>query len=442
MAENMLTNRHDVEQAINDSMFQEAREVGALAGSRFGAMTASTYGQAAMQGRALGGLLGGQDPRMRRQDLIDEFMHAFPEPPQTKKDYLDMSKKASELELYGIQGQLLEIAATIPKKKIATTGQIDAFMGSMRLMQGTNFMLDDYLETQVDPAVWKKMTDPEKQSYRTDVKAQFNDILKEYGAYLGTLDLSPQDIDQMMFTKEGRILNMARFKQYLEAPMNAGNMFAKHLYDNNHLILEALGGGNGGGNGDTETIMKGDGTDIVGDGTYLATLYNEGLGDKLVTDGDNRNDYDNLSKVDKNEFNAARHLDVMTDLNNIYANFSGKGYKEGRTAIESTGGGLMAEEQMTGTELNIENQDDAIQAWIHPWWEPTGVSTALGDAMKYFMSKPPAEFEKFKKNPKKYFIENILRGQYYTMGKDEQWNTADDVLIDSETDIPLMWGIQ
>ena len=120
----------------------------------------------------------------------------------------------------------------------------------------------------------------------------------------------------------------------------------------------------------------------------------------------------------------------------------GKGYIENRKISESGGGGLVAEENLTGIEVNIENQDDAIQAWMHPWWEPTGVSTALGDAMKYFMSKPPAEFEKFKKNPKKYFIENILRGQYYKAGKDGILGTADDVLIDPEIEIPVMWGIQ
>ena len=434
----MLTNRHDVEQAINDAMFTEATTFGGLSSARDAPMTASTYGQAALQGRAIGGMLGGKDPRMRRQDLVDELMQEFPQP-QTKDEFLATAKRAGELGLYEIQGQFLEYASQIPKKKLATKAMIDAFMGNMKLMQGTNFMIDDYLQTQVNPKVWKNMSEPQKQSYRTDIKDQFKDIINGYGLHIGTLDLSPQEIDQMMFSNEGQILNMARFKQYLEPLSRGGNIFAKHLYDNNHLMVEALGSG---GNGDTQTIIQGDGTDIVGDGTYLATLYNEGLGDKLVTEGENRNDYDNLSKKDKSEFNSAKHIDMVTDLNNIYSNFIGKGYIENRTVVESGGGGLLAEEKMSGAELTIENQDDAIQAWIHPWWTTGVFSTARGDAMKYFMSKPPAEFEKFKKNPKKYFIENILRGQYYTKGKDEILGTADDVLIDPERDIPILWGIQ
>lgn len=437
----MLTNRHDVEQAINDAMFEEAATFGALGGSRFGAMTASTYGQAALQGRAIGGMLGGKDPRMRRQDLVDELMQEFPQP-QTKDEFLATAKRAGELGLYEIQGQFLKVASDIPKKKIATEAQIDSLMGNLRLTQGADWMLDDYLIKNIvaDFATYKE---PEKSKYRTDVKAQFEDIINGYGAYLGTLDLEPSQIYDMMFTDKGKMQNIILFKEYLQPLSDANNMFATHLLNNNHVIQQMMENSNNGkGNGDTQTIIQGDGTDIVGDGTYLATLYNEGLGDKLVTEGEDRNDYDNLSEVARNNFNAARHLDVMTDLNNIYQNFIGKGYIENRKISESGGGGLVAEQNMTGIELNIENQDDAIQAWIHPWWEPTGVTTAFGDAMKYFMSKPPAEFEKFKKNPKKYFIENILRGQYYTIGKDEQWNTADDVLIDSETDIPLMWGMQ
>ena len=435
----MLTNRHDVEQAINDAMFEEAATFGALGGSRFGAMTASTYGQAALQGRAIGGMLGGQDPRMRRQDLVDELMQEFPQP-QTKDEFLATAKRAGELGLYQIQGQFLEVASQIPKKKIATEAHIDALMGNLRLTQGADWMLDSYLkENIVSKKVWEGYSDTEKNKYRTDVKDQFKDIITGYSTFLGTLDLEPSEIYDMMFTPKGKIKNITLFKEYLQPLSDANNMFATHLLNNNHLILKAM---ESGGNGDTKTIIDSDGTDIIGDGTYLATLYNDSLGDKLVTEGDNRNDYDNLSKKDKSEFNSSKKMDMVTVLNDIYANFSGKGYKEGRTVVESGGGGLMAEEKMTGEELTIENQDDAIQDWIHSSFDLAGMLTARGDAMKYFLSKPPAEFEKFKKNPKKYFIENILRGQYYTIGKDEQWNTADDVLIDSETDIPLMWGIQ
>jgi len=440
MAENMLTNRHDVEQAINDAMFEEAATFGALGGSRFGAMTASTYGQAALQGRAIGGMLGGKDPRMRRQDLVDELMQEFPQP-QTKDEFLATAKRAGELGLYEIQGQFLKVASQIPKKKIATEAQIDSLMGNLRLTQGADWMLDDYLIKNI-VADFASYKEPEKSKYRTDVKAQFEDIINGYGAYLGTLDLEPSQIYDMMFTDKGKMQNIILFKEYLQPLSDANNMFATHLLNNNHVIqqmMENSNNGNGKGNGDTQTIIQGDGTDIEG-GTYLATIYNDSLGDKLVTKGDKRNDYDNLSKTDKSEFNSSKKMDMVTVLNDIYSNFMGKGYIENRTVVESGGGSLLAEEKMSGAELTIENQDDAIQAWIHPWWA-TGVLTARGDAMKYFLSKPPAEFEKFKKNPKKYFIENILHGQYYTAGKDEILGTDDDVSIKG-TDITVLWGMQ
>ena len=172
----MLTNRHDVEQAINDAMFEEAATFGALGGTRFGAMTASTYGQAALQGRAIGGMLGGQDPRMRRQDLVDELMQEFPQP-QTKDEFLATAKRAGELGLYATQGQMLDIASQIPKKKIATEEQIDLLMGNLRLTQGADWMLDDYLIKNI-VADFASYKEPEKSKYRTDVKAQFEDIIR------------------------------------------------------------------------------------------------------------------------------------------------------------------------------------------------------------------------------------------------------------------------
>ena len=383
MAENMLTNRHDVEQAINDAMFEEATTFGGLGGTRFGAMTASTYGQAALQGRAIGGMLGGKDPRMRRQDLVDELMQEFPQP-QTKDEFLATAKRAGELGLYEIQGQFLEVASQIPKKKIATEAQIDSLMGNLRLTQGADWMLDDYLIKNI-VADFASYKEPEKSKYRTDVKAQFEDIINGYGAYLGTLDLSPQDVDHMMFTSEGKILNIARFKQYLKPISDSGNMFATHLYNNNHLILEALESGDVGGvNGNG--LNKKEEVELLIPTTYVSEVHDASLGDNK----NDKNQYTNISDIAKTQIDPPIKMEMWKRLGKIWNSFHSFG------DIEFA---------MTQDEKVIENQDDEIQDWIKNE-QQTG--------MTYFLSRSVEEFEKFEQNPRKYYIENFT---YESIGK-------------------------
>ena len=285
-------------------------------------------------------------------------------------------------------------------------------MGTMTLMQGTDFMLEDYLKTQIDPAKWNKMDEPDKNNYRTDVKAQFEDIINGYGAYLGTLDLSPQDIDHMMFTSEGKILNIARFKQYLKPISDSGNMFATHLYNNNHLILEALESGDGGGvNGNG--LKKKEEVELLIPTTYVAEVHDTSLGDNK----NDKNQYTNISDIAKTQIDPPIKMDMWKRLGKIWNSFHSFG------DIEFA---------MTQDEKVIENQDDEIQDWIKNE-QQTG--------MTYFLSRSVEEFEKFEQNPRKYYIENIRQGEYYTAGKDEILGTADDVPIEG-TDITVLWGIQ
>ena len=432
----VFTNRYDVESSINNAMNKTAMSWGQLDPTQYAPMTASTALQGDMYGRSLGYMLGGQDPLMKKQELIDQLMSKHPDP-RTKEDLMAVARDAAGLGLYSVQAEILDIVSEMPDKEKASKEQINALLGSLRLTQGADPMIDKYLATKVDPKVWEEAGDEAREKYRSEIRGFFDDIISGYGLYLATQGLEPSDINSMMFENEGQMKNISMFMEYLNSVK--ANPFAAWLLANNDVLLASMGVNKNGDEG--TTIIQTDGTDIIGEGTYLATIYNDSLGDKLVTEGDNRNDYDNLSKKDKSEFNSSKKMDMVTVLNDIYSNFMGKGYIENRTVVESGGGGLLAEEKMSGAELTIENQDDAIQAWIHPWWA-TGVLTARGDAMKYFLSKPPAEFEKFKKNPKKYFIENILRGQYYKAGKDGILGTDDDVLIDPEIEIPVMWGIQ
>jgi hypothetical protein len=78
--EGMFGDRYSTDQAINNAMFSEAMSFGQLDRTKYAPMTASSYGQAYMGSANLAGMLGGQHPMRKRQNLLDEIQKKFPDP--------------------------------------------------------------------------------------------------------------------------------------------------------------------------------------------------------------------------------------------------------------------------------------------------------------------------------------------------------------------------
>ncbi len=87
------------------------------------------------------------------------------------------------LGLYKVQAEILDIVSEMPDKEKASKAQIDALLGSLRLTQGADPMIDKYLATKVDPKVWGDANDTEREKYRSEIRGFFDDIISGYGLF-------------------------------------------------------------------------------------------------------------------------------------------------------------------------------------------------------------------------------------------------------------------
>ncbi|MDP6585490.1 MAG: hypothetical protein QF535_12605, partial [Anaerolineales bacterium] len=125
--EGMFGDRYSTEQAINDAMFKEAVSFGALDRSKYAPMTASSYGQAYMGGAGMAGLLGGQHPMMKRQNLLDEIKKKYPDP-RTPAELYDLAKELSTNGFGDLSMQVRQVAMEMEKNeatKAYNVGQLN-----------------------------------------------------------------------------------------------------------------------------------------------------------------------------------------------------------------------------------------------------------------------------------------------------------------------------
>ncbi len=232
----MFNNIYDVEADINKMMSDTAISFGRLDANGYGPMTASTFGQGEMFGRALGGLLGGKDPRMEEAELQQQLMQKHPDP-KTKEDLLAVAKDAGLMGLPDVQAQMLEIASQMPEPSLASGADLKSLTGILSLTQGSDKMVVDYLR-KLNPE-FDKQKEETKNAAIKEVRAEFNKIIGGYETFLGSKQLKKQDINNMMFDNTGRLKNISMFKSYLGALSldETANPFAKHLFDMNTILL-------------------------------------------------------------------------------------------------------------------------------------------------------------------------------------------------------------
>ena len=393
---NMLTNRQDVEQSISDEMFDDAIKFGQLGGSRFGAMTASTYGQAAMQGRAIGGMLGGQDPQMKKQDLIDELM-AKHQNPSTKKELLAVAEDAATLGLYDIQGQFLDIASQVPEPRKANKDEISVIASQLTLTQGSDMMLDKYLIDLNGQKAWDGLDPAGQTAKRNAVQSQFTHIIKGYEAWLGTQNLKPEDVNKLMFTSEGELQNLTMFKLYV-SKLAGSNEFAKYLFEHNEILI--ANSGDAPSSNDSSIIEGDDTVDIPDESILVESVVNEVEGEldangEVITEAKT---YTDLSKDDKIIANNKVSANLIRKLSDVY-----------RSMVTL---GIFPDDRMGGEELRQEQQDDSHQAWIGGTMTGkfgfTPMMTKNGQAYKHFKSQPKERFEEYLLDPEAYYKKYIV----------------------------------
>ena len=425
----MFNNIYDVEQDINKMMSDTALSFGRLDTNGYGPMTASTFGQAEMFGRSLGTMLGGKDPRMEEAELQQQLMQMHPDP-RTKEDLLAVAKSAGELGLPDVQAQMLEIASQMPEPSLASGADLKSLTGILSLTQGSDKMVDDYLRTlNVD---FDKQDEKVKNAARKDVRDEFDKIIAGYETFLGSKQLKKSDVNSMMFDNTGRLKNISMFKSYLGALSldETANPFAKHLFSMNTILMS-----NKGDNDTTDNIdnngLKIDNVinnEMPDDTTYVENAYNASV-DEIVV---GKNDYKNLSKNAKKEANTNYKMEMLNKLNSVYV------------SMAQFGGGFLGEENMSATELKQENQDDEIQEWITGGVPMLG--TAYSEGMKYFLSQPPEELDKFVKNPEWYYRTVILKQPFTSTqevkdGKNFTVSKLSPFPQDTSGEIISLWGI-
>ena len=418
----MFKNIYDVEADINKMMSDTAISYGRLDANGYGPMTASTFGQGEMFGRALGGLLGGKDPRIEEAELQQQLMQKHPDP-RTKEDLLAVAKDAGLMGLPDVQAQMLEIASQMPEPSLASGADLKSLTGILSLTQGSDKMVTDYLR-KLNPEFDSQKEDAKNAAIR-EVRAEFNKIIGGYETFLGSKQLKKSDINSMMFDNTGRLKNISMFKSYLGALSldETANPFAKHLFDMNTILLSQ--------NSDTEESDNIDGNglkvekvinDMPDDTTFIESSYNASVDEVVV----GRNDFNNLSKNAKKQANMNYKMEMMNKLNSVYVD------------LANIGGNFLNEDNMSASELKQENQNDEIQDWITGGVPMLG--TVYSEGMQYFLDKPPEELEKFIKNPEWYYRTVILK-QPFTLDEERNMNILSPFPKDTSGEIISLWGI-
>lgn len=113
----ILSNRFDVENSLNNTMTERAQGYGALDRSVYAPMTASTALQGDMAGQAIGGMLGGQQVEMQKQDIIDDIMQRNPDP-KTSDELRSVAGEFAKAGLTDYSFQITEVANQLYKTEL------------------------------------------------------------------------------------------------------------------------------------------------------------------------------------------------------------------------------------------------------------------------------------------------------------------------------------
>ena len=148
LSSEILSNRWDVENSLNNAMTKTAMGWGQLDRSVYAPMTVSTALQGDMYGRSIGSMFGGQQPEMQKQDIIDEIMRKNPDP-KTSAELRAVAKEFAEAGLTDYSFQITEVANELYKTEVTKNTATQKWYDGAGMKLKNNLLTDDILKTYV-----------------------------------------------------------------------------------------------------------------------------------------------------------------------------------------------------------------------------------------------------------------------------------------------------
>lgn len=263
----LLSNRYDTMSAINQNMMDNAFKWGQLSTPRYAGMAASAGLQGDMYGRSIGSMLGGQDPLMRKQDIIDEIMKKHPDP----RTPAELNAVANDLQAAGLFDLAIKVREVSNETAIATSKVEKAAKPSKDLLDQITFGLTsqfitdqfvtDYMnEFHKDYMIGWAASDKKEgiyspTSYNAKRAAAKKELENQFKAYRNAISRDKSmGIDEISSLLANTTLLMEGFKEW--SKKHSGHRASTWI--DNHMVI---------GNAPTTETTSG----VTSDGTNLQT---------------------------------------------------------------------------------------------------------------------------------------------------------------------------
>ena len=263
----LLSNRYDVEDALNNAMTKTAQQWGQLDRSVYAPMTASTALQGSMFGQSMGAMLGGQQPEIQKQNIIDEIMKKHPDPRTVK----ELQAVANDLQAAGLFDMAIKVREVANETAIAQSKVEKAAKPSKDLLDQisfgltSSFLTEDFITKYMNEfhkdymakyaASKDKKGDYSPTNYQKRREQAKSELENQFKAYRKAISRDKRmGIDEINSLLSNETLLLEDFKEW--AKKRSGNRMSTFL--DTHMII-----------GRTPTTQTGDG--LSDDGTNLQT---------------------------------------------------------------------------------------------------------------------------------------------------------------------------
>ena len=199
----ILSNRFDVENSLNNSMNERAMAFGALDRTAYAPMTAANALQGDMQGQAIGGMLGGRQIAMQKQDIIDDIMSRNPDP-RTSTELRNVAKEFAQAGLTDYSFQITEVANQLYKTEIEKNTSTDKDYLNVGKTLSNNLLTRPVVEVYAKQlygytdAEWEEAKPVDINRILKDAKSELQGQIDNYANRLRMDNISKTDIKKLM----------------------------------------------------------------------------------------------------------------------------------------------------------------------------------------------------------------------------------------------------
>ncbi len=199
----ILSNRWDVENSLNNAMNERAMGWGQLDRTAYAPMTASTALQGDMQGQSIGGMLGGQQVEMQKQDIIDNIMANNPDP-RTSEELRTVAKQFAEAGLTDYSFQITEVANQLYKTEVEKDASTDKDYLNVGKTLGNNLLTRPVVEVYAKQlygytdSEWEEATPVDINRMLKDAKSELQGQIDNYANRLRMDNVSKSGIRKLM----------------------------------------------------------------------------------------------------------------------------------------------------------------------------------------------------------------------------------------------------